>query len=692
MAFFKRNPPPYVGGYDVNGMNQSKQSNPVLRGGIIGAALAVGVGLALLFFKFGLGLVHLSYDLPFAIKPIIQPQEVVMVYLDDDSHRELNQPYNAPWDRALHARLIDRLTAEHARAALFDIVFSDPGPSAETDAELVRAIKANGKVVLAVDCVPVAYGVDGLLAKKFEPPHPMFSEVAADLGSAEVNPDDDLVMRKHIPSSGDDPVAGESWALARLLGAEVTKNPANSDRERWRNFYGPATTLPNVSFYRAVMTNITDALPPGYFSNKVVFVGARLLTKFGGQRKDEFPTPHSRWTKQVSFMPGAEIHAMQFLNLWRGDWLRRLPKWLEVATLIFTGALAGFGLVRFRPVVATGVAFLAAGLASLVAYFAFAHLLVWFPWVLVLVQIFIALAWAVVFNSVQLYVQNKLFEQSLEMYLSPKLVKKFAANKELLQPGAKKETLTILFSDIAGFTTISEGMDSDELAKQMNMYFQSAVAGCIHHTDGTIVKYIGDAIFAFWNAPEPQNDHALRACEAALRFRDQPPQFMNGQQLITRIGLHTGVANVGNFGSNTRVDYTALGENINLASRMEGLNKYLGTEVLITGETQAGIAGRLVTRFLGRFQLKGFERSVSVFELAGPMEKAGAVRSLHEAFAAALKLFQEKNLAAAEAAFKRVLEIKPNDGPAKFYLKHLAELREHPPSSEWTGEVELKEK
>ncbi|MCX6894827.1 MAG: CHASE2 domain-containing protein [Verrucomicrobia bacterium] len=666
--------------------------NPLRRGGVIGAALAIGVGLALLFFKFGLGLVHLSYDLPFAVKPIVQPQDVVMVYLDDDSHKELNQPYNAPWDRALHARLLDRLTAEGARAVLFDIVFSDPGPSAEADAELVRAIKANGKVVLAVDCVPAAYGVEGLLAKKFDPPHPMFSEVAADLGSAEVNPDDDLVMRKHVPSSPDDPVAGESWVMAKLIGAEVTKNPANSDRERWRNFYGPAATLPNVSFYRTVMTNITNPLPPGYFSNKVVFVGARLLTKFGGQRKDEFPTPHSRWTKQVSFMPGAEIHAMQFLNLTRGDWLRRLPKWAEVAALVFAGALAGFGLVRFRPVVATGVAVLAALLVSGLAYVSFAHWLVWFPWLLVIAQIFVAHAWSVVFNSVQLYVQNKLFEKSLEMYLSPKLVKKFAANKDLLQPGAKKETLTILFSDIAGFTTISEGMDSDELAKHMNAYFQSAVSDCIHHTDGTIVKYIGDAIFAFWNAPDPQSDHAVRACEAGLRFRDQPAQFMNGQQLITRIGLHTGVANVGNFGSTTRVDYTALGENINLASRMEGLNKYLGTEVLITGDTHKEITGKLLTRFLGDFRLKGFERSVAVHELVGKPDQAETFRAAHEAFAAALQLFREKKLAEAEAAFHRVLELSPKDGPAKFYLKHLAELCDHPLPADWSGEVELKEK
>lgn len=671
--------------------NYVSRATKIFWGGVVGAVFAVTVGLTLLYFKFGLALVHLSYDLPFAIHPRIQPTEVVMIYLDDDSHKELNQPYNAPWDRGLHAQLLDRLTADGARAVVFDIVFSDPGPSPETDQRMAEAIRRNGKVILAVDCVPAGYGVDVVLGKQFVPPHELFSAAAADVGSAEVNPDDDLIMRRHIPSSRDDPIAGESWAAARLIGAAVTKDPANSDRERWRYYYGPAATLPNKSFHLALQTNSPD-LPSGYFSNKVVFVGARLLTKFGGQRKDEFPTPHSRWTKEVSFMPGAEIHAMQFLNLVRGDWMRRLPQAGEIGLLIVGGALAGFGLIRFRPVIASGLALGAIVLVSVLAYWSFAHLRIWSPWVLVILQIFIALIWSIVFNSIQLYVQNKLYEASLALYLSPKLVKKFSSDKTLLKPGAKKETLTILFTDIANFTSISEGMDSDELAQHMNKYFETAVGQCIHHTDGTIVKYIGDAIFSFWNAPDLQSDHKLRACEAAVAFRNLPPQYMNGQLLITRIGLHTGVANVGNFGSTARVDYTALGENINLAARMEGLNKYLGTIVLLTSETHAGIEDKFTTRFLGDFRLKGFEKSIGVYELIGLPDQAEASRALREAFAAAVELFRNKDFTEAEKAFQHVQRISPQDGPSKFYLKHLTELREHPVPDNWEGEIELKEK
>jgi adenylate cyclase len=225
----------------------------------------------------------------------------------------------------------------------------------------------------------------------------------------------------------------------------------------------------------------------------------------------------------------------------------------------------------------------------------------------------------------------------------------------------------------------------------MNGYFQIAVSQCIHRTDGTVVKYIGDAVFAFWNAPIGQVDHPARACEAALLFRDKGVQQVNGVPLYTRIGLHTGVANVGNFGSTERVDYTAFGENINLASRMEGLNKYLGTKVLITGETKAGLGEKFLLRPLGLFRLKGFERIVEVYELLGHASMANETRMWRDPFAQALGQFQRRDFAGAALTFKLVNDLR-EDGPSAFYLSRIEEFRSEPPPENWKGEIELKEK
>jgi len=249
-----------------------------------------------------------------------------------------------------------------------------------------------------------------------------------------------------------------------------------------------------------------------------------------------------------------------------------------------------------------------------------------------------------------------------------------------------------MFSDIADFTSISEGMDGDELAGMMNDYFQPAVANCIHKTEGTVVKYIGDAIFALWNAPEVQLDHADRACEAALYFRDLSKQPVRGHRLHTRIGLHTGVANVGNFGSEDRVDYTAIGESVNLASRMEGLNKYLGTDCLISGATREHIGDRFVTRRLGMFQLKGFEGLVEVNELVSFKEQAELTQAWREAWREALQNFEQRNIVFAELGFRRVLELKPDDGPAKFYLKRIEEMAAQELPDTWATHSILKDK
>ncbi len=634
-------------------------------------------------------LTRLSYDLLLLFKSDVVPSEVVIVFQDEESHEKLSQPHAVAWDRKLHAQLLRRLKQDGSRAVIFDLVFDQPSANTNDDVVFAAALREHGKVVLADHYV--ASGEAGWAAgMTLKSAIPLLATNAAATGVEVVYRSIDSIVRALYAGashgSGGDSFPTFTWRAAELAAVSVTKSGRIEER-RWLNYYGPPETIANVSYYRAL-----SLVPSGYFSNKVVLVGVASQIGYTGAAKDTFPSPYLRGNPQFA---GVEIHATTMANLLRGDWLNNAPMLVEMFMLGLIGFLLGRGLLRFRPLLATIVAMGAAVVIGVMACLVAWRLHFWFPWLtIVAVQIPVALAWAVLFHWVQGQLERQFLEQSLSMYLSPKLVKKFSRDKDLslLQPGAEKQKLTLLFSDIAGFTSISEGMDSDELAKMMNEYFEGAVGKCIHPSDGTVVKYIGDAIFAFWNAPEPQNDHAVRACEAALHFRDLSAQELRGKKLVTRIGLHTGVANVGNFGSATRVDYTAIGEDVNLAARMEGLNKYLGTTVLMTGAVKGEIGDRFVTRYLGRFQLKGFERAVEVHELLSGGAATEATARLREEFQTAVRLFQQRDIETAATTFRRLSEAEPNDGAAKFYLKHIEEMRAHPLPAGWQGEVELKEK
>ncbi|HXI53373.1 MAG TPA: adenylate/guanylate cyclase domain-containing protein, partial [Candidatus Saccharimonadales bacterium] len=548
----------------------------------------------------------------------------------------------------------------------------------------------NGHVVLGAEVT--ADPALGSTAKTVTRPFPALREAAAGFGSVELRPSSDLFARQHtVEDPRQDLIPTLSWAAAEATGAPSVQRPETRFADRWINYYGPSGFLPAVSYFQALDP---AQVPDSFFDGRTVFVGARLLTQFAGERKDEYLNPFSRWRTggRPSFIAGVEIQATMYLNLQRGDWLTRLPVNVELALVLCVGVLAGGGLVWLRPTRAAAAATLACVAVPLAAYALFVGHRAWFSWLVLVMEVAVGLGWSVFFNSIQLYVQKRLQQQTLEMYLPPALVKKFAGNPALLKPGAEEQELTILFTDIADFTQISQRLTSHELATLMNRYFETAVAECVHRTNGTVAKYIGDAIFAFWNAPDAQPDHAARACEAAVRFRRLPPLLVGDHPLRTRLGIHTGTARVGNFGSVQRVDYTALGESVNLASRLEGLNKFVGTECLITRATCDQAGERVLTRRVGHFQLKGFEKTVEVFELVGGPEDAEATREWREEFAQALRNFEERNLEFAEAGFRRVLELRPGDGPSVFYLDRLDQLRAQELPQDWATYTIVREK
>jgi adenylate cyclase len=676
-------------------------------GSAVAAVLTALFGIFLILFAAGGGARRLSYDLPFALRSNFSANEVALVFLDEPSRKELKQPSMSAWDRSLHARLIERLTSDGAKAIVFDMDFSEQSASATAEEQLERAIKRSGRVILAGE-YQRSQPEPGRTIYHEEPPPDQLLASAAGWGNANLSSDPaDYGVRQFFPNLGEPVITREvlwlPWAVAKFADVRDVNPASAAEAQPWLNYYGPPGTLPGVSYAQALKP---DGVPPGYFKDKLVFIGGGSSTGYLGQGKDEFATPYSTWGE--NWAPGVEVHATATLNLIHGNWLKRLGFPLELTLVLLTAALAGFGLMRCQPLKATFVALGAMLLIAVVAHLLVWREYVWFAWVILVLEISFALFWSVVINSLRLYVEKRLLEQSLAAHLSPKLVKRLLNDAALRELGGSQQEVSILFSDIANFTRISESMSSDDLVRLMNKYFEAALE-CIHETDGTVIKLVGDGIFAVWNAPIEQQDHRERACRAALRLREQLIEFDATQRslpLRTRVALHAGQVCVGNIGSQSRFDYTAIGDSINLTSRLEGLNKQLGTAVLVTREIQRAAENTLVWRLVGHFRFKGFGRVVEIHELIGPTEAAQVSKAWREKFAEALQDFRQRKFDNAAAKFQQVIElrrgIEPDmevatvtltaDGPSRFYLERINEMRERPPAYEWIGEVELNEK
>jgi CHASE2 domain-containing sensor protein len=372
----------------------------------MGAALAVLLGWSFLVLPtIREGLENLSYDWLFVFRPTVHPQEVVIVYMDEESHHTLGVDPLGRWPRDLHATLLKRLKAVGAGPVVFDILFHEPTTN---DQPFIDAAKTNGPVFTAAKLLKVVHQ-DIPFTSLIRP----FTNFAR-LGLAEGG-DDTRTLRRHYAGERDLPVRSLAWEVASLARPAGLGNPM---RERWINYYGPPFWIPNHSYAEILLaTNLADWQTT--FSNKVVFIGSFFTTGFGGGTgSDVFRTPYTRWTGLMS--PGVEIEATTYLNLIRGDWLEGLPWFIELPLFGLLGLVFGYGLTRLRPLTAAGVsvggAVLVFGAANGLTWGA--HL--WFPWAIVcLVQIPAALAWAVLAHARRLSAEKVELEERLAERMTP---------------------------------------------------------------------------------------------------------------------------------------------------------------------------------------------------------------------------------------------------------------------------------
>jgi adenylate cyclase len=281
--------------------------------------------------------------------------------------------------------------------------------------------------------------------------------------------------------------------------------------------------------------------------------------------------------------------------------------------------------------------------------------------------------------------------RSFEKYVSGDLVRTLLASGQEASLGGEKRVVTVLFTDIAGFSAIAESMPSEVLVAHLGDYL-GALSDVILQSGGTVDKFIGDAIMAFWGAPVVNPHHAAAACLAVHRCRLRLHELQSGwlaagkPAFHTRFGLHTGEVIVGNIGSPARMNFTVIGDAVNLASRLEGLNKYYGTEILLSEQTYEEVKEVIVARPIDRVAVKGRAEAVPIYELLGlPSEVDAATRELAGLYATALSAYQERQWGKAVGALEEVRQRWPDDGPSRVLLERCRQYLATPPGEGWDG-------
>lgn len=461
--------------------------------------------------------------------------------------------------------------------------------------------------------------------------------------------------------------------------------PTNEQGQLMINYYGEEQQFPHYSISDVVLGRTA----PDTFQDKIVMFG--------------FTAPIYQDLHPISFQanfPGVETHATVIANILDQDFLTR-PESTLFADLLLLAVLAlllGLVLRYTRPV--SGALAMLACLAGVVwvAYYAFSVQKVWLN--MVYPGLFILLSYVTI-TSYKYFTEErrkKAVKSAFQHYVAPTVVNQMLDQVTRLRLGGERKELTALFSDIRGFTSISEQMTPEELVRFLNEYL-SAMTHIVLQYEGTVDKYMGDAIMAFYGAPLDQVDHAVRACRTALdmmaRLRELRGEWAQRglPPMDIGIGINSGEMSVGNMGSEERFDYTIMGDHVNLASRLEGINKQYGTNIVISQFTYALVRDEGFTvRELDAVQVKGRQEPVVIYELCGCGSLDTETERLFAIFQQGLAAYKHRQWQTAATHFQEALRLRPDDSPSRLYCERCELYQTTPPPEDWDGVFVMKTK
>ncbi len=625
-----------------------------------------------------LSLADLWFNLRGKIAP---PKQVAVLAIDERSYDQLKVPLDQAWPRMLHAELLERLADYGVKRVVFDILFIDPSANSEADRRFAQAI-AKVPTVLGVEASTQqvsgaggSYVIEDVLSP-FEP----FRKAATGTGLVGL-PSDSGMIRRFLTARSEQTAEIPSLAEAGagVSPADGTAKPGERDLI---NYYGAPRTLPIFSYYQVL--DQEKSLPKQMLEGKTVYIGLLLRTDIGPAQKDIFASPFG------GNIFGVEVHATAAANLLDKSWIRRASALSECLWSALFVAIITVVLLSVSPIIGALIVIAVALVWAGGSLFLF-HAGYFLPGVVPVTMIApLVLLAATLYYYFVVRRSEQAIRSNFELYLSPETVKslKDSGSASL---GGEKLWATALFTDIEGFTGITEEMPAERVAQMLNDYF-TEVMDVVFRNQGTLIKFIGDAVFVIWGAPLKIANHAERAVQTALAIDAEVRRFNESRRfpaLLTRIGVNTGPMLVGNLGSKKRFDYTAIGDSVNLASRIEGINKYLGTSVLFSEATRRDAGDAVQSIHVGAVQVVGKKETIKLYTAyADPI--SGGQR---EVWAGALDSFAHRRWQEARTKFEEIRRGVSQLAPvAERYIGFISDFEQSAPGEGWSGELVFKEK
>lgn len=640
----------------------------------------------LILYPLGAFIDDYSYDLFFDLRGEESAKHnIVIVAVDESSFEEINMQW--PWPRSLHAKLTDALFAAGVKTVAYDILFSEPS---EDDASFGASIAANKNVVLVNDInvlIDPHYGYEQI--KLVEPNNLIsHSKNSALLGFANMRTEPDgFIRRLNVEYEDINPfslVAARNYAdLMRLSLKEIPQK--QYEEGRWINFLGGPRTIKTISYYQALDPDLY--LPENYLKDALVFIGFATASEStsGMGVIDHYPAPFTRWGG--GYFPGVEIHAQAAAGFLESDFIERLDFDTVFLAGIALSVLTGLIVVYLQ--VMSGTIFLVVfiSLCLGVMFFAFTENRLYVSPVMLLFPLCCIYILNPFFQYIRSLKQRRFLRTAFSTYLAPQVVKQILNNPGKLTLGGEELEATIFFLDIKGFTSMSEKLTPKELLEVVNRILGDFSEIILEH-EGMIDKFIGDCIMASWGMPLPQEDHANRAVKAACQMLELLPTIKEreikntGTEVSFRIGISTGSVIAGNVGGGQRFNYTALGNDVNLAARLESLNKYYGTNVLISESTAQRLnESGVYSRKLDKVRVVGQKKSVMIYEISG----SKANTDLYHRYEKGLDLYFSFEFLDALSAFKQILNDYPDDEPSRIFAERCDVYKNTPPEENWDG-------